>query len=170
MRNGVKKKRKKNFCVGIARRHRAVNHITNEESNMTYKLAVLACIMLFANLAFAHGNEKHVIGTVTKVSQGSVTVETTANTTVEVTIISDTKFTKGDSSATPKDLLVGVRTYPAFMPCSATSQNWFPTCPSPTGVRLGFRVLRPFVSKNAYPGNGRPIASASLIGGLSRYF
>jgi Domain of unknown function (DUF5666) len=76
---------------------------------MTYKLAVLACIMLFANLAFAHGNEKHVIGTVTKVSQGSVTVETTANTTVEVTIISDTKFTKGDSSATPKDLLVGDR-------------------------------------------------------------
>jgi hypothetical protein len=75
---------------------------------MTYKLAVLACIMLFANLAFAHGNEKHVIGTVTKVSQGSVTVETTANT-LEVTIISDTKFTKGDSSATPKDLLVGDR-------------------------------------------------------------
>jgi uncharacterized protein YfdQ (DUF2303 family) len=60
-------------------------------------------------LAFAHGNEKHVIGTVIKVSQNSVTIETTANTTVEVTIISDTKFTKGDASAAPKDLQVSDR-------------------------------------------------------------
>src|SRR5215471_6487154 len=63
-----------------------------------------------------------------------------------------------------------LRTYPAFIPCSATSQNWLPIRPSPTGVRRGFPVLRPFVSSSAYPGSGRPIASASLIGGLRRYF
>ena len=49
-----------------------------------------------------------------------------------------------------------LRTYPAFIPCSATSQNWFPMRPSPTGVRRGFPVFRPFVSSNAYPGKGRP--------------
>jgi hypothetical protein len=31
-------------------------------------------------------------------------------------------------------------------------------------------VFRPFVSSNAYPGSGRAIVSASLIGGFSRYF
>ncbi len=52
-----------------------------------------------------------------------------------------------------------LRTYPAFMPCSAPSQNWFPIRPSPTGVRRGLPVFRPFVSSNAYPGSARPIAS-----------
>ena len=63
-----------------------------------------------------------------------------------------------------------LRTYPAFMPCSATSQNSFPIRPSPTGVRRGFPVFLPFVSSNAYPSSARPIASASLIGGFSTYF
>jgi hypothetical protein len=63
-----------------------------------------------------------------------------------------------------------LRTYAAFVPCSATSQNWFPMRPSPTGVRRGFPVFRPFVSSKAYPGSGSPIASASLIGGFSTYF
>ena len=49
-----------------------------------------------------------------------------------------------------------LRTYPAFIPCSATTQNWFPIRPSPTGVRRGFPVFRPFVSSNAYPGSGQP--------------
>ena len=48
-----------------------------------------------------------------------------------------------------------LRTYGAFMPCSATSQNTFPIRPSPTGVRLGLPVFRPFVSSNAYPGQGQ---------------
>ena len=32
-----------------------------------------------------------------------------------------------------------LRTYLAFIPCSATIQNWLPTLPSPTGVRRGSR-------------------------------
>jgi len=52
-----------------------------------------------------------------------------------------------------------LRTHPAFMPCFATSQNSFPIRPSPTGVRRGLPVFLPFVSSNAYPGSGRPIAS-----------
>ena len=60
--------------------------------------------------------------------------------------------------------------YPAFIPCSATSQNWLPIRPSPTGVRRGFPVFQPFVSSNAYPGSGTPITSASLMGGLEKIF
>src|SRR5438552_12080399 len=56
------------------------------------------------------------------------------------------------------------------MPCSATIQNCEPTRPSPTGVRRDFPVLRPVVSRSAYPGGARPIANESLIGGLSKYF
>ncbi len=62
-----------------------------------------------------------------------------------------------------------LRTYPAFIPCSATSQNWFPMRPSPTGVRHGFPVFRSFVSSNAYLGNGNPTTGASLSG-FSTYF
>jgi hypothetical protein len=48
-----------------------------------------------------------------------------------------------------------LRTYPVFIPCSATSQNWFPMRPSPTGVRRDFPVFRPLVSSNVYPGKGK---------------
>ena len=68
------------------------------------------------------------------------------------------------------DSLQVARTYPAFMPCSATNQNCLPIRPSPTGVRRDFLPLRPVASSNAHPGSGKPIASASLIGGLSKNF
>jgi hypothetical protein len=57
-----------------------------------------------------------------------------------------------------------LQTYPAFLPCSATIQNWLPTRPSPTGVRRGLPVLRPMVSRSAYPGGARPRANKSVIG------
>lgn len=56
-----------------------------------------------------------------------------------------------------------LKTYPAFLPCSATNQNSLPICPSPTGIRRGFPLLRPVVSSNAYPGSGRPIASGGTL-------
>jgi hypothetical protein len=63
-----------------------------------------------------------------------------------------------------------LRMYPAFMPCSATIQNCPPMRPLPTGVRRGFPLLRPMVSRRAYPGAARPTANISLMGGLSTYF
>jgi hypothetical protein len=74
------------------------------------------CIMLCASLAFAHGNEKHVIGTVTQVSQDSVTVLTTAKAAVQVSITPDTKFTKGTATAALADLKVGDRVVIHAMP------------------------------------------------------
>jgi hypothetical protein len=47
------------------------------------------------------------MGTAIKVSQESVTVETSTKATVEVMVGSDTKFSKNDAPATPSDLHVG---------------------------------------------------------------
>jgi len=79
------------------------------DKNMTRKLFVLRS-------AFAHGDEQHVIGKVTKVTQSSVTVQTTTNRSVEVMLMSDTKFTKGNATITPKDLQVGDRVVIHAMP------------------------------------------------------
>jgi hypothetical protein len=76
---------------------------------MKRKLVMLLSIALVASSVFAHGDEQHVIGTVTKVSQSSVTVQTPTNASVEVMITSDTKFTKGSASGTLTDLQVGDR-------------------------------------------------------------
>jgi len=59
--------------------------------------------------AFAHGNEQHVIGTVAKISSDSITVKTTANAMVTVSVASATEFTKGTSPAKIADLKVGDR-------------------------------------------------------------
>ena len=76
---------------------------------MNVRLCVRFAILFANTFAFAHGNYQHVMGTVTKVSPGLVTVRTTANETVEVAIASATKFSKGDSVITIQDLRVGDR-------------------------------------------------------------
>jgi hypothetical protein len=73
-------------------------------------------VVLFAMLGFAHGNDKHVMGTVTQISQDSVKVQTTANTVVEVMITADTKFMKGTAAATQRDVQVGDRVVIHAMP------------------------------------------------------
>jgi preprotein translocase subunit YajC len=49
------------------------------------------------------------MGTVTKIAQNSITVETSAKATVEVKIVPETKFTKNGASAYIKDLQIGDR-------------------------------------------------------------
>jgi hypothetical protein len=83
---------------------------------MTRRLTAVLSIALIAISVFAHGDEQHVIGKVTKVSQNSVTVQTTTNMTVEVMVTSDTKFTKGSAPVTLKDLEVGDRVVIHAMP------------------------------------------------------
>ncbi len=76
---------------------------------MKQQISILIAILAVATVAFAHGNEKHVMGTVTEVSEKSITVETMDKQKVTVFIVADTKFVKGTSSATLKDLKVGDR-------------------------------------------------------------
>ncbi len=83
---------------------------------MTRKFALLICLALFAGVAFAHGNLQHVMGTVTKISQDSLTVQTTAKATVEVQIVSETTFTKGNASASVNDVHIGDRVVIHAMP------------------------------------------------------
>ncbi len=71
--------------------------------------------VLFAGIAAAHGDEQHVMGTVTSITENTITVEVapkqgeTQKTTVTVNVISSTKFEKMSATATIKDLQVGDR-------------------------------------------------------------
>jgi hypothetical protein len=73
------------------------------------KRTVAVVILLFTLflMALAHGKEKHVMGTVTSISDNSITVETTSKKTVTLTLSAATKFQKSGSPATLKDLKVG---------------------------------------------------------------
>jgi len=72
---------------------------------------VLALFLLLVNVrtAFAHGGAEHVMGTVSKVSAQSVTVETTDKKVVEVGLNSKTTYTRNDKKVAPSDMKVGDR-------------------------------------------------------------
>lgn len=72
-------------------------------------MILVACISLIAAAALAHGGEEHVIGTVAKVSQDSITVKTTANKMVTVAVAPESKFIKSKAAAKATDLNVGDR-------------------------------------------------------------
>ncbi|GAC1659895.1 MAG: hypothetical protein NVS9B15_23480 [Acidobacteriaceae bacterium] len=69
------------------------------------KMLLIAIITLFSvTLMFAHGNEKHLRGTVTKATDAAITIKTTAGKTVEVAVTPSTKFMKGAKSITAADI------------------------------------------------------------------
>jgi putative ribosome biogenesis GTPase RsgA len=69
---------------------------------------LIFCVSLMAAAALAHGGEEHVLGTVTKVAQDSITVKT-AKSVVTVAVVPATTFTKGKLAAKITDLNVGDR-------------------------------------------------------------
>ena len=73
-------------------------------------LIVGSLLMLgLSHSALAHGNEKHVIGTVKSISDHSVTVATTDGKTQEVQVTETTLFERSGHTATLNDLAVGDR-------------------------------------------------------------
>jgi cell division protein FtsL len=74
---------------------------------MKRTVAVVTLLFALSLMAFAHGNEKHVMGKVTSLSDSSITVETTAKKSVTVQVNDKTKFEKSSAAATLKDLKVG---------------------------------------------------------------
>jgi hypothetical protein len=72
-------------------------------------MGMITLVLLGVTLLFAHGDEKHIMGTVTKVSDSSVTVKDTHGKSVEVAITSTTKFMKDSKAVTAKDVQVGDR-------------------------------------------------------------
>ena len=72
-----------------------------------YISTLLSCMFLLAAAVFAHGGMQHVMGTVTKISNNSITVKTKTEVVVTVAMTADTKFMKGDSAVKITDLKVG---------------------------------------------------------------
>ena len=76
---------------------------------MKRQVSIVLSILFLASMAFAHGNEKHVMGTVTAVSDNSITVETMDKHQVTVSVVPETKFMNGNAAAALKNLKVGDR-------------------------------------------------------------
>ncbi len=74
---------------------------------MKRAVAVVALLFVLPLMALAHGNEKHLMGTVTSIGENSITIETTSKKSVTVEVSDKTKFEKRGSAATLKDLKVG---------------------------------------------------------------
>jgi len=76
-------------------------------------LALLLSIGLLAGSSLAHGEKKHVVGTVEKTTADSVTVKTADGKSVEVKLVAATTFLlrsgNADKPAKLSDLAVGDR-------------------------------------------------------------
>lgn len=72
--------------------------------------ATLFSLMLsLSAIAFAHGDQQHILGTVTKVEAGSISVKTTAGEIKTVMVMPTTKFLKGTAAVSLQDVKVGDR-------------------------------------------------------------
>jgi hypothetical protein len=75
--------------------------------------ALLAISALIASTVFAHGDKKHVIGTLEKINADSVVVKTADGKSVEVKLIATTAYVAhaggSDTPAKVSDLSVGNR-------------------------------------------------------------
>jgi len=71
-------------------------------------LAILT-LALLPTIVLAHGGEEHVIGTVTSISDTSVTVKTTAGKAMTVGFDAKTTFARADQPMPKADIKVGDR-------------------------------------------------------------
>ncbi len=82
-------------------------------TKLTRAAFTLALIVAIASalgaVAFAHGGFEHVIGTVTKVSATSVTIETRDKKMVEVGLTPKTTYTRDTKPVAASDMKVGDR-------------------------------------------------------------
>jgi hypothetical protein len=80
-------------------------------NNAMYRKSLLLLVvsLLSAPLLSAHGNEKHVLGTVTAIAAGAISVETTSHQVQTVQITSETKFVRSGSRSSLNELKVGDR-------------------------------------------------------------
>jgi hypothetical protein len=76
-------------------------------------LTFVAIAGLLASVALAHGDKKHIVGTLEKINADSVVVKTAAGQSVEVKLVASTTYVSRvgneDKSAKVSDLAVGNR-------------------------------------------------------------
>jgi Cu/Ag efflux protein CusF len=74
---------------------------------MKRTFGILVLLIVFAGNAFAHNGMEHVMGTVTAITDTSISVRTADEKIKTVALASATKYVRGDSPATLKDIKVG---------------------------------------------------------------
>ena len=80
-------------------------------TKLNIHVAILAIVSfaLLPTIATAHGGEEHLTGAVTKISDTSVTVKTTAGKTVEVGFDAKTSYARAKQPIQKTDIKVGDR-------------------------------------------------------------
>ncbi len=80
-------------------------------ANAKIQIAIVAILSfaLLPTIAIAHGGEQHVTGTVTKLSDTSVTVKTTDGKTVDVGFDAKTTYARAKQPIQKTDIKVGDR-------------------------------------------------------------
>ena len=69
----------------------------------------MALLLTTTTVVLAHGNKKHIRGTVEKINAGSIVVKETSGKSVEVKIVPTTVFLKSGQLAKLEDLRVSER-------------------------------------------------------------
>jgi hypothetical protein len=72
-------------------------------------IGMITLVFLSATLLFGHGDEKHIMGTVTKLSDSSITVKDTNGKFVDIAITPNTKIMKDGKAMAVKDVHEGDR-------------------------------------------------------------
>ncbi len=83
--------------------------MTTNRQALRSLIAAASLILILSTIVIAHDNQQHVMGTVTKIDAGSITVKTTAGDVKTVMILPTTKFLEGTATATAQDVKVGDR-------------------------------------------------------------
>jgi hypothetical protein len=74
-----------------------------------YPVLSLIALLLGSISLFAHGGMEHLMGTITAVTDNSITVDTVKHKTATVLLDPSTKFVNSGAQASLKDLKVGDR-------------------------------------------------------------
>jgi hypothetical protein len=72
-------------------------------------ISALFCTLLLSTATFAHAGMEHVMGTVTAITDHSLSVKTSDGAVTTVDFDGETRFLKGDAAATVMDVQVGSR-------------------------------------------------------------
>jgi hypothetical protein len=84
-------------------------NIITTKLNLRIALVTVLALALVPAIVSAHGGEEHVVGTVTKVSDTSVTVKTTAGKMVDVGFDAKTTYARAKAPIQKTDVKVGDR-------------------------------------------------------------
>src|SRR5262245_22490488 len=74
-----------------------------------FRSTLALVLLLTASAVFAHGEMKHVLGTVREIGADQVVVETKDGGKESITVDGSTRYCQGDTPAKPGDLKVGDR-------------------------------------------------------------